>query len=119
MDIRFHLADQRNSVKLKKLFTVEFLMDLKILLADRFTEGDRVYERAYDEGLSFDSHLRLPFRNDRDILPSSSSPMLNSYGKEYQPLALSPQLIKKNRAVNLTESWQPSVLSQLKKRRSK
>ena len=94
-------------------------MDLKVFLADRFKEGDKVYERACEEGLSLDSHLRLPFRNDRDILPSSSSPMLNSYGKEYQPLALSPQLIKKNRAVNLTESWQPSVLSQLKKRRSK
>ena len=111
MDIRFHLADQRTSVQLKKFFTVEFLMDLKVFLADRFKEGDKVYERACEEGLSLDSHLRLPFRNDRDILPSSSNPMLNSYSKEYQPLALSPQLIKKNRAVNLTESWQPSVLS--------
>ena len=95
MDIEFHLADQRNSKQLKKFFTVEFLMDLKILLVDEFKEGDKVYERACDEGLGFDSHLRLPFRNDRDILPFSSNPMLNSYGKEYQPLTLSPQLIKR------------------------
>jgi hypothetical protein len=93
-------------------------MDLKIFLANRFKEGDKVYERDCEKGLSLDSHLRLPFRNDRGVLPFSSNPMLNSYSKEYQPLALSPQLTKKNRAVNLMESWQPSVLSQLKKRRS-
>ena len=93
MDIRFHLEDQRNSLQLKKFFTAEFLMDLKILLVDEFKEGDKVYERACDEGLGFDSHLRLPFRNDRNILPFSSNPMLNSYRKEYQPLTLSPQLI--------------------------
>ena len=93
MDLRFHLADQKNSAQLKKFFTDGFLMDLKMFLADRFKEGDKVYERACEEGLSLDSHLRLPFRNDRGLLPFSSNPMLNSYGKEYQPLALSPQLI--------------------------
>jgi len=93
MDIEFHQVDQRNSKQLKKFFTVEFLMDLKILLVDRFKEGDKVYERACDKGLGSDSPLRLPFRNDRDILPFSYNPMLNSYRKEYQPLALSPQLI--------------------------
>ena len=93
MDIRFHLADQRNSKQLKKIFTGGFLMDLKVFLADRFKEGDKVYERACDKGLGFDSPLRLPFRNDRNILPFSYNPMLNSYRKEYQPLALSPQLI--------------------------
>ena len=69
MDIRFHLEDQRNSVQLKKFFTAEFLMDLKILLVDRFKEGDKVYERACDKGLGSDSPLRLPFRNDREHSP--------------------------------------------------